>query len=827
MKRIFLIAVAFVLLVGCDKYDDSQLKEAISKLEDRVLALEKLNDDVAALKEIVEGKVTVASCVEEDGVWTVTLSDGKSFEVHPAVETPDIPVITVIKDEDGRSYWGYYENDKVEYLLHGDNKIEVTTVVPSIRINDDNHLEISVDGGKTWVESKEELVSGTCLFSGIEQKEDCVVLTLADGFTQYTVPLLKEVYQQFVSFSGKQYFTNGETKNIAIEMVGVDNYTITEKPEGWKAVLSEGQLTVTAPAKGTGDTEGYIKMIGVGTETSIASVYVTIGTAPCVITISDTRQVKIKASSGSFFYGASTLEEFDPAALAKELGEVTNFMLARHPFSSNVDVPLAELVPEVVPGETYVVWALPITGYDYAREDVHYQAVSSIGVTSEVSDVTFENANIYVNVKGTDTYYLIPLQEDMTIDTCIEDLNGNYAATYNVYRHNSSFMGRLTDLVSAPIAGESYNFLVLPVKLGALLKADAVTFAVRLNAYTRGGSLNLKLSEVKREYRSLTVNVSADNNAYRTFIAAVSEAEYISKGYSDDNLLLDYLSSQSGRSYSAAYDFVADNLQSGASYYIVAVAMDRKGIMGAPERLVLSTKAVVPSDVTISVSDVNASLNSATVYISADGEVAGYRYMFMAGDGADYWYYTYQDNDTAAYEALVYGTCTYVDKTAAEVAAGISFTDLQFGVGYIFRVIGYDKEGRVTALAKADISTTVGAVTQKSNDRWTAMKPDVTTVVTGNSMKLSISFPQGCKSYAVTKMSSEEFTAACPSAARLRTDYILKHGYVLRFTENISGYIPAEWYISADRPYVLVTWEDESGWYEPLVIDSATGQPIE
>ena len=133
------------MLAGCEKYDDTPIKEALGALENRVLALEKLNGEVAALKEIVAGSVTVASCVEADGVWTVTLSDGKSFKVHPAASAIKVPLITVI-EENGKSYWGYYENEDVTYLLKDGKKIEVAAVVPSVRINEDNYIEISVDG---------------------------------------------------------------------------------------------------------------------------------------------------------------------------------------------------------------------------------------------------------------------------------------------------------------------------------------------------------------------------------------------------------------------------------------------------------------------------------------------------------------------------------------------------------------------------------------------------------------------------------------------------------------------------------------------------------
>jgi len=821
MKRIFSIVLVCALFAACEKYDDSEVKDAIGKLEERVQALEKLNQEVAALKAIVDGQVTVSSYVETDGVCTITLSDGNIFKVQSGLTS--VPVITVI-EENGRSYWGCYQDGEAEFLLYQDKKIEVTSVVPVVKVNESNYLEISVDGGRTWTESDSAITGG--VFSEVQAREDCLVLTLSDGFTKYTVPFHTETQQQFVSFVGKQYFNNSETKDIPVEMVGVDNFTVTEKPDGWKVSLSMGKLTVTAPAEGVGDTEGYIKMLGVGSEASIASVYVAIGESPCLIAISDDATVTITPNVPSFFYGAVNMADFEPAALAKELSGVTNPMLSRYPFSSSkVTMPLTDLLTEVLPGETYVVWTIPVTGNALAATDVLYQAVSSIGVSYEVSGVTFENADIYVNVKGADAYYLIPLSEDMTLDTCIEDLNGSYAATYDVYKHRSSFMGRLSSLVDSPVPATAYQMLVLPVKAGKLCKADAETFPVTLNPYLRGGGLTVSLSAGAVEYQSLTVVVNAEN-AYKCLVAVVTADEYASNGYADDAVLLDYLSTFVSKSYSGAYEHRAMNLQSGVKYYFLAAAFDRNGVLGSPERLELSTKAVLLSPATISISSVNANMNSATVTLSASEDIVSYRYIFMAEDGADYWYNTYLDNDSAVFDALVYGTCSYVDKTAAQVASGISFTDLIFGKNYIFRIVGFDAQGRVTALAKTDVMATVGAVVKKDDERWEENKPQVTAVISGTDMKLTVNFPNGCSSYVITKMSSEEYMASCPSAARQKADYILKHSYALKFTANISDYVPSDWYISIDRPYLLITWEDSNQWYEPLVIDSATGKQV-
>ena len=113
--------------------------------------------------------------------------------------------------------------------------------------------------------------------------------------------------------------------------------------------------------------------------------------------------------------------------------------------------------------------------------EIMYESISSISVEHQVMTSTFEDAQFSVSVKGTDIYYLVPMTgEDMTVANVISDLNGSYAATYDRYKHNSTFRGLLSQVVESPMAGQEYTILVLPVKLGEFLKGDAVTFKVKL-----------------------------------------------------------------------------------------------------------------------------------------------------------------------------------------------------------------------------------------------------------------------------------------------------------------------------------------------------------
>lgn len=817
MKRIFSMVLVCALFAACEKYDDSEVKDAIGKLEERVQALEMLNGEIDALKAVVEGKAMVASFVEKDGVCTITLSDGNSFKVQSGLVQH--PVVTVMV-ENNRHYWAYYADGKVEPLLFNGEKVEVTTVVPAIRFNDEGRLEISVDGGRFWVESEGKVAAG--LFSDVTQGDGYIVLTLSDGFTQYRVPMMDESEILFHVASGRMYFNAGESKTVAVEMVGVNKYTVTEKPEGWKVNLVSGQMTITAPASGAGETAGYIKILGVGEETVIAQAYVSVGKAPCLVSIASDLTVTIKPNPQSFFYGAEKLEDFDAAAIAARLSGVINPQMAREPFSaSTVTVPLSNLVPEVTDGQTYVVWALPVTGYACTESDVIYESVSSIGIVNEVSSVTFEDARLSVSLKGADSYYLIPLENDMTLETCISDLNGNYADTYDRYKHTGTFRGRLSDVFETLIAGTEYTYLVLPVKLGSLRKDDAETFSVRLNDYVVGGALSMTLSQTSSDYKSLSVSYSADEGTYKYFLKIVGEEDYVSGGYSDDAALISYLSSFNPKAYSGAAVFSESNLNSGSKYYAVAVAVDRNGMLGVPQRLEVTTRQVLYSDKTI-VADYTATMNSAVVTLTSDSEIVRYRYMFLAGDGANYWYYTYSENDQSAYEALIYGSAEY---TEIEAGNPIQFPDLTFGEDYIFRVVGYDAEGKVTALAKVDITPTVGKVIQSSDDSWASLKPAVAAVIAGEDISLTVTLPEGCTEAVVVQMSSEEYqTCVSGIAARLKTDYVLQHSSAVKISESISAYKPG-WTIGVDT-YVLVAWAMGTQWFEPLVIDVATGQPV-
>ena len=124
MKRLltyFLMATQLIV-VGCSKYDDSELTGRVDNLENRVTALEELckqmNTNITSLQTIVNALqnndyVTSVTPIMQDGVeigYTITFAKSDSITIYHGKngsngEDGYTPVIGVEKDTDGIYYW--------------------------------------------------------------------------------------------------------------------------------------------------------------------------------------------------------------------------------------------------------------------------------------------------------------------------------------------------------------------------------------------------------------------------------------------------------------------------------------------------------------------------------------------------------------------------------------------------------------------------------------------------------------------------------------------------------------------------------------------------
>lgn len=181
-----------LLLVSCGSYDDTELRDKVNDLENRVAKLESaVNTNTQSIQTLVEASknndaVTGFSELADKSGYIITFASGKSITLYHGKNGQNgaTPVIGVKADTDGTYYWTV----DGEWLLSGGQKVKAEgkdAVTPKFKIENDNWF-ISQDGGKTWTnlgKAKEKDI-----FTSVTLDGGFVNIVLADG-TTFKVPV--------------------------------------------------------------------------------------------------------------------------------------------------------------------------------------------------------------------------------------------------------------------------------------------------------------------------------------------------------------------------------------------------------------------------------------------------------------------------------------------------------------------------------------------------------------------------------------------------------------------------------------------------------------
>lgn len=256
------LLVAFTF-VGCNTDD---LRNDIDELKNRVESLEAqvsaFNENINALKVLIDGKLTIQEVKEEDGVYTLLLSNEQTITLKQGenFSAPQEPEVTI---ENGN------------WVINGtDTGCSVTENVPEFRIDENNYWQVKIDGN--WINVKNAngndvkavadgaQTGGNSFFESVVYDEAEGVLKIV--LKENSKPLSLPVVQNLVcAIDGKASLKNntltigyGETETLTVTIEG-ENAFVTA-PSGWIATLSEpgtdgkATLTVKAPAKADAST---------------------------------------------------------------------------------------------------------------------------------------------------------------------------------------------------------------------------------------------------------------------------------------------------------------------------------------------------------------------------------------------------------------------------------------------------------------------------------------------------------------------------------------------------------------------------------------------
>lgn len=315
-----------MLLVACEKYDDSALVARMDKAEADIKELQtlvsQLNSTLSGLATTVDALkaqdriVSVTELADKSG-WVIDFSQTCKITIYNGKNGIDgkdgkdgtngtdgtngqdgkTPTIGVKLDSDGNYYWTV----NGDYLLDDNgNKIAATAHVatPQLRINEGN-FEISYNGGVTWEIIGEAGNTGAVIISKVEDGTDAVTFTLGDG----TTIVIPKAGAFAIGMSTDVIISAGETVNVSYTISSPDDATIVDAfgTKGFEAEvivssISAGKVKITAPNPLT---NGKVYVIAVkGDGTTAARI---LSCEEGVFTLDETAfATKVPASGGAF-----------------------------------------------------------------------------------------------------------------------------------------------------------------------------------------------------------------------------------------------------------------------------------------------------------------------------------------------------------------------------------------------------------------------------------------------------------------------------------------------------------------------------------------------
>ena len=733
-----------IFFSSCESFDDSELKSSIQDLYDKISALEeKVTNEVAALTSLINGKVTVVDVTTDtNGITTIAFSDNSVVKVYPKTDLSSLSFVTV-KKEDGVYYWataGY--GSEPEFLLVNGEKVPVKEDVKPTFSLKDGYWQISFDGGKTWTNTGIAQPEGNdnqslVVFAGYSQDDDYVYLTLADE-AGTVIKVAKDKEVSFSILAGKQYFAFGEKKQIPLQMTNVKDYTITEKPDGWKASINGRKLSVTAPAEGTdADTEGFIKVLATFENESpvIAKVSVSLDEPDFTLTL-DGANVSFTLAEKNvdnneyygYAFGVLPKSEYSAEAAIEYLN--ATFRYAGTQYYKSYSTTIEELAGDAYdPTESYVVfasnWYSPYDEETYSAEELQYVVYTPIGINVEIVP-SLDNAMVSVSFFGCEGFYagcnpkeywdpedyLYRLGLEYGPKLCTTEYNGPAGLICGGY---SQYLQKGTEYVFWVVPyDESGNYTVESFKV----------YEFSTKSISLGGDLAAPVVELTQEptFDQVAIKVKTVPGAYKTYAKIFTLDEI-----PEDELEFVNLITKGASAGSDKENFQTNKtwLQPGTPVVAAAVAIDADGKAGKIAKYETATKSLAFTDalkVTPEVKSVG--MTNASIKLTFEGNPSTIRYVNT--------YVTYGldniENQLAMesrYDIQTVEISSLTDNT-------VELTELTLSKEYSFFVIALDAEGNMSHMAKVTYTPSSDIVfIKQSEEDWALGKPEISNEVWG------------------------------------------------------------------------------------------------
>ena len=425
------------------------------------------------------------------------------------------------------------------------------------QVGDNNELQYSFDGGKTWISTGVVLAEQCdhecppCQY--VPCDHECPEVSLVDngdsvtikvGDAEFTIQKPEQIV--FEIRAGKVYFESEGTQVVAIKSSGIEDITVMAAPKGWWAEInSEGKLEITAPdyestqgtlnydtweeIPGENAASGYVKVHACGAEGKcmVGKLSVEVSKRPLVVKAYGGNAYFTVAGTASwpptFYYGVSTRESYE-ADVTPLLKGLTEGDYVGDDYDNNwgeefeVVKPIADLLgEEPQQGVEYVVWAVAenysLPKYTLDEMVYAYYSPLAVNITEVEAEKSAYNVTVNVEVAGAEGYVAVAMpatycstEEDIAYQKEQMAMAMNEGQYYGqLYTEN--YTGSALDIAAETTYSMTGNYspdsevhvFILPLDGRAkedYTAEDVVSASFTTAPLTSGGSINLTAKQV-------------------------------------------------------------------------------------------------------------------------------------------------------------------------------------------------------------------------------------------------------------------------------------------------------------------------------------------
>ena len=777
MKRLFMNIKSIVAVVAVTttvalssvscQYDDGDLWNEIGNIKQELADLRAtIESELNAIKELINGQVTVADVQQQaDGSKLITLSDGTKISVYPKAEEVPANLVTVY-NEDGVLYWAMYDGLGNPLPILVNNKmIPVADVAPKTQVVD-GVIEVSFDGGNTWIKTGYEQSEADSIIKDIEiTYSDWQTDSEGNPLALYcTITFADGSYMNLGMQNGKLvlpfdslFVPYGSMMPFTLEVQDVADF-MTTAPKGWECDVELDSkndrmtLNFSAPeyetiVSGEAKQNGVAKLMVVfnNGSSAIASIKLSTNPANAYFTADG---VFIEAGYGTNYLlcGIIPSSSFNAEQMIKNCNNVLAGGTSQYVYQLAFMESLTEFVPysdmrsqAMVAGTEYTFWYIaPHTDengdlYVDANELTTLSYIHS-SVEFKVTETSFFDVNVKFTVKGSQPYMLgLVKSEEFNAAELAQYYTENYdylSASYD----NMTFSGSILELLERTSQKLDYGteytlWYIAKNDTRVVLEENVYNWSFTTQDFIQGGTLEVVAGEPVVDYKTIDVELKSNGQHIALFYNAMPS--YMATAYPDDNYVIEMLLSE-GVQHITNEPVMAkyQGTEPGEKVTLFAVAVDADGKIGKPLKQEYTTKSFEYNDLEVTLTLVDYKVDNTLITPSCEGAVS-YRYIYCSLSDQK-WKEQYGGTAKRAGEYIiqhpnasdVYDTA---DAETALVDGNIFLQGLSTETEYVLVCVAIDANGVAShpATCYFEPIANIGNMVKRTDENWAVGKPEI------------------------------------------------------------------------------------------------------